>query len=157
MDRIEIEIAKLLINKDKTIAIAESCTGGLLSNLITNIPGSSRYFLLGIVAYSNQSKTSLLRISAKSIRQYGAVSSQVAKLMAQNIRRLASSSYGIGITGIAGPGGGTPAKPKGSVFISVAAEKKIVTRKLYFSGCRLVIKRKAALKALSIFKKLILK
>ena len=155
MSRPEIIVSKLLINKGKTIAIAESCSGGLLANLLTNVGGSSQYFLLGIVAYSNQSKTSLLKIPATLIKRYGAVSYPVAKLMAQNVRNIASSGYGIGITGIAGPLGATPAKPTGTVFISVVTRGKTVTKKFHFLGSRLVVKRKAALKALSMLKKML--
>ena len=151
----EIDISQLLIKKGKTIAIAESCTGGLLANLVTNIPGSSQYFLLGIVAYSNQAKTSLLGIPAILIKRHGAVSRQVAQLMAEKIRRIASASFGIGITGIAGPLGATPAKPRGTVFISVATRNKAVTKRFHFAGSRLVVKRKAALKTLSILKRLL--
>ncbi len=152
MSQAEIGIGRLLIKKNKTIAVAESCTGGLLSNLFTNIPGSSQYFLLGIVAYSNQSKTSLLRIPAIVIKRYGTVSSQVCKLMAENIRIIASSDYGIGITGIAGPHGGTPTKPIGTVFISVASRNKVATKKLHFPNTRLVVKRKTVIKALSMLR-----
>ncbi len=156
MRRPEVSVSSLLIKKNKTIAVAESCTGGLLANLLTNIPGSSQYFLLGIVAYSNQTKTSLIRIPALLIKRYGAVSSQVAQLMSQNVRRIASSGYGIGITGIAGPLGGTPIKPVGTVFISVADKNKAITKRFHFTGNRLEIKRKTALKALSMLKSLIL-
>ncbi len=156
MRRPEIFIGQLLIKKDKTIAVAESCSGGLLANLFTNVPGSSRYFLLGIVAYSNRTKISLLKIPAMLIKQHGAVSAQIARLMAQNVRRIASSSYGIGATGIAGPDGGTPGKPVGTVFISVVAGGKAVTKRFHFTGNRLEIKRKTALKALSMLKSLIL-
>ena len=148
-----IGISQLLIKRGKTIAVAESCTGGLFANLLTNIPGSSEYFLLGIIAYSNQAKISLLKIPAKLIKRYGAVSSQVAHFMAQNVKRIAASDYGVGITGIAGPLGGSLAKPIGTVFISVATGKKIVTKKFHFLGSRLAIKRKAALKALSMLRK----
>jgi PncC family amidohydrolase len=157
MRRPEIFISQLLIKKDKTVAVAESCTGGLLANLFTNIPGSSQYFLLGIVAYSNQTKISLLKIPAMLIKQHGAVSSQIAQLMAQNIRRIASSDYGIGITGIAGPGGARPGKPAGTVFISIVNRNKAITKRFHFTGNRLVVKRKATLKALSILKKFLLK
>ena len=156
MRRPEIFIGQLLIKKDKTIAVAESCSGGLLANLFTNIPGSSQYFILGIVAYSNRTKISLLKIPAMLIKQHGAVSGQIAQLMAKNVRRIASSSYGIGATGIAGPGGGTPTKPVGTVFISVAAKNKVITKRFRFAGSRLEIKRKVATKALSMLKGLIL-
>jgi PncC family amidohydrolase len=155
MRSLVIPISQLLIKKGKTIAVAESCTGGLLSNLLTSIPGSSQYFLLGMVAYSNQSKISLLNIPAIVIKRYGAVSAQVCRLMAKNIRRIASSSYAIGISGIAGPGGGTATKPVGTVFISVASKNKVATKKFHFTGTRLEIKRKTAIKALSILKRLL--
>ncbi len=148
----EITISELLIKKNKTLAVAESCTGGLLANVLTNIPGSSKYFLLGVVAYNNQTKTSLLNVPERIIKRYGAVSRQVAQLMAQNVRKNASSDYGIGITGIAGPGGGTPKKPIGTVFISIAAQNKEKTQKFHFTGSRLAVKRKTALKALSMLK-----
>lgn len=153
----EVSINQLLIKKAKTVAVAESCTGGLLANLFTNIPGSSQYFLLGIVAYSNQSKTSLLKIPARLIKRCGAVSGEVCKLMAQNVMRIASSDYGIGITGICGPLGGTPLKPRGTVFISIATRNKSVTKKFHFLGSRLMVKRKTVLKAISILRKFLLK
>ncbi|MFH1338378.1 MAG: nicotinamide-nucleotide amidohydrolase family protein [Candidatus Omnitrophota bacterium] len=149
----EIAVSGLLIKKNKTLAVAESCTGGLLANMLTNVPGSSKYFLLGIVAYGNQAKISLLNVPGKVIKRYGAVSRQVAGLMAQNVTKSASCDYGIGITGIAGPGGGTARKPAGTVFISVAGKGKTDTKKFYFSGSRLVVKRKTVLKALSMLKK----
>jgi nicotinamide-nucleotide amidase len=151
----EILISKLLIKRSKTIAVAESCTGGLLSNLLTNIPGSSQYFLLGIIAYSNNAKTYLLKIPTIFIARYGAVSKPVAQLMAQKVKNIASSDYGIGITGIAGPQGATPTKPIGTVFISVAIKNKVITKRYQFSGSRQTIKRKTALKALAMLKKLL--
>ena len=156
MNHPEISISKLLIKKGKTVAVAESCTGGLLTNLLTNISGSSQYLLLGIVAYNNQVKTSLLKIPALLIKRHGAVSTEIAQLMAQNVRRIASSDYGIGITGIAGPLGGTPLKPTGTVFISIATRKKTITKKFHFLGNRLMVKRKTVLKAISILRKLLL-
>lgn len=155
MSRPEILISQLLINRGKTIAVAESCTGGLLANLLTNIPGSSGYFLLGVITYSNQSKISLLKIPARLIKQYTAVSCEIARLMAVNLRKIACSDYGIGISGIAGPGGGTAKKPAGTVFIAVASMNKVVVKKFLFLGTRLMIKRKAAQKALLILKKLL--
>ncbi len=152
MSRPEIDISQLLIKKGKTLAVAESCTGGLLTNLLTNIPGSSQYLILGIVAYSSQAKTSLLNVPAGLIQRYGAVSQQVARLMAQNVRKTASCDYGIGITGIAGPLGGTSKKPTGTVFICVATANKTITKKFHFPGSRLTVKRKTVLKALSMLK-----
>ena len=150
-----ISISKKLTKNGRTIATAESCTGGLLANMFTNLPGSSQYFLVGIAAYSNQAKTSLLKIPAAVIKQHGAVSSEVSKLMAQNIRKISSSDYAIGITGIAGPGGGSPKKPLGTVFISLAVNSKTITKRFRFTGTRLEIKRKTALKAVSMLNALI--
>ncbi|MFH1578096.1 MAG: CinA family protein [Candidatus Omnitrophota bacterium] len=156
MNHPQIAISKLLIRKNKTIAAAESCTGGLLANLFTNIPGASQYFLLGIVAYNNRMKTSLLKIPSALIKRHGAVSYQVARLMARNVKKIAAADYGIGITGIAGPLGGTPQKPTGTVFISVASKDKIIAKKFRFPGNRLTVKRKTSQKALSLLKEIIL-
>ena len=157
MNRPEIVIGKLLIKKNKTLAVAESCSGGLLANSLTNISGSSQYFLLGIVAYSNLAKTSLLKIPTNLIKRHGAVSSVIAKLMAQNIRKIASSDYGIGASGIAGPSGETVKRPVGTVFVSVAAKNKSTTKKFQFSGNRLQVKRKTIQKALLMLKKELLR
>jgi len=157
MRRYELAINQLLIKKKKTIAVAESCTGGLLANLLTNVSGSSQYFLLGVVAYSNKVKISLLKIPALTIKRYGAVSAKVAQLMAQNVKKIASSDYGIGIPGIAGPLGGSPKKPIGTVFISVSGRKKSINKRFRFRGSRRDIKRKTAIKAISILKKIILR
>lgn len=147
-------IHKSLIKKQTTVATAESCTGGLLSSYLTQLPGSSQFFVLGVVTYSNQAKQLILKIPGQIIAKKGAVSPEVAKLMAKNIRKIAKSNFGIGITGIAGPGGGTPAKPIGTVFIAVDSPKKNVCRKLFFDGTRSAIRKKTARKALELLKKL---
>ncbi len=157
MNRIVVSLSRILIDRGKTVAVAESCTGGLLANLLTNIPGSSRYFLLGIIPYNSRLKASLLKIPALLIKRYGAVSMQVSKLMAQNVKRIASADCGIGITGIAGPLGNTPTKPIGTVFISVATKRKVISRRFHFLGNRLEIKRKAVLKAIAMLKESLLK
>ena len=147
------KLAKLLSKKRVTVAVAESCTGGLLSNKLTNIPGSSKYFLLGIIAYSNNTKVSLLKIPEKIIKTQGAVSSAVAKLMAENIRNLAKSDIGIGITGIAGPTGATAQKPVGTVFICISYKNKSIVKEFLFRGSRLGIKRKTVDKTFEILKR----
>ena len=146
----EKKLLEILTQKKLTLSIAESCTGGLLSNRLTNIPGSSQAFLLGIISYSNSSKNKILKIPEKIIQAQGAVSSQTAKLMAVNARKLAGSSLGVGITGIAGPGGGTKFKPVGTIYIGVASDKKTGVRKFNFSGSRLQIKRRTADKAIDM-------
>lgn len=111
---------KALASRKQTLAVAESCTGGHLANRLTNIAGSSEVFLNGCVTYSNESKTRLLGVPAELIARHGAVSEPVARAMAEGIRSRSGTDYGIGITGIAGPGGGTPEKPVGLVFIALA-------------------------------------
>ncbi|MEK6728205.1 MAG: CinA family protein [Candidatus Omnitrophota bacterium] len=144
-----------LIKMHKTVAVAESCTGGLLSNLLTYIGGSSKYFILGIVAYSNKSKQDILKIPAGLIAKKGTVSQEVAEKMAQNVRKMAKADFGIGVTGIAGPTGGTPQKPAGTVFIAVTSENKTISKKFYFTCNRTVIRKKTALKALGLLDELI--
>jgi len=141
-------IHKLLLKKSRTIAVAESCTGGLLSTLLTRLSGSSKYFILGTVVYSNRTKCSLLKIPGDVINRYGAVSEKVAKAMAKSIRIIARTDYGIGITGIAGPTGGSAQKPVGTVFIAIADKNKQIARKFIFKGNRASIRKQAALKAL---------
>ncbi len=144
------KVHRLLIKKKKTIAVAESCTGGGISNLLTKISGSSKYFILGIVAYSNKAKENILKISPQIISKKGGVSKEVAKNMAQSIRRLAKTDFGIGITGIAGPTGATPNKPKGEVFIAIDSKNKKICKRFHFNGSRLAVRRKTALKALEL-------
>lgn len=142
----------LLIRKKKSIAVAESCSGGLLSSLLTQVPGSSQYFILGVTAYSNRMKKNILGIPEKIIAHRGAVSKEVSCLMAKKIRLIAKTDFAIGITGIAGPSGGTKAKPVGTVFIAVEGKNKKLCRKFRFTGTRLAVRKKAALKALELLK-----
>jgi nicotinamide-nucleotide amidase len=146
------EIHDLLIKNGKTLAIAESCTGGQLSALLTSLPGSSAYFILGAIVYSNRSKSLLLHIPEKMIRDHGAVSSVVCRRMAHSARTLAEADFGIGITGIAGPSGAVPGKKTGTVFISVSEKKRNVCRRFYFKGPRSTVRSlscAAALRMLS--------
>jgi nicotinamide-nucleotide amidase len=119
-DTLEKVVARLLKSKEKTIAVAESLTGGLLAERLTNIPGSSNYFERGIVTYSDESKVSLLGVDKKLISDFGAVSAQVAEAMAIGIKRISGTDIGVSTTGIAGPGGGSDNKPVGTVFIALA-------------------------------------
>ncbi len=143
---------KSLLKYRKTIAIAESCTGGLLSTLLTELSGSSKYFYLGVVTYSNKAKEKILGIPGSVIAKNGAVSASVAQLMAQKVRKLAKTDIGISITGIAGPTGGTNAKPVGTVFIALSSKNDDHCEKFIFKGSRLVIRRKSALSALKMLK-----
>jgi nicotinamide-nucleotide amidase len=141
---------KLLLKKKKTVAAAESCSGGELSARLTSQSGASKYFLLGVVTYSNKSKEVILGIPEKIIIKYGAVSTTIALLMARNIRQKIHADFGLSITGIAGPTGFTLAKPKGTVYIGLAAKNKNICRKFIFSGGRLAIRKKAAAEALRL-------
>ena len=149
------EIHDMLIRKQKTLAIAESCTGGLLCGLLTRFSGSSQYFILGVATYSNIAKQSLLKIPASFIKKNGAVSKPVAAAMAKNIRKIAKTDFGIGITGIAGPTGGTPIKPVGTVFIAVANKNKTICARYCFKGNRASIRKKSAVTALQLLKKIL--
>lgn len=142
-----------LIKNRKSIAVAESCTGGILSSLLTQIGASSQYFILGIVAYSNRAKEIILKIPPSIIKKYGAVSKTTARLMAQNIRRIANVDFGIGITGIAGPKGASPGKPVGTVFVAIDSKKRKICKRFVFKGSRVLIRKKAALKAIELLKK----
>ncbi|MDD2689379.1 MAG: CinA family protein [Candidatus Omnitrophica bacterium] len=142
-----------LIKNRKSIAVAESCTGGILSGLLTQIGASSQYFILGIVAYSNKAKEIILKIPPSIIKKYGAVSKTTARLMAQNIRRIANVDFGIGITGIAGPKGASPGKPVGTVFVAIDSKKRKICKRFVFKGSRVLIRKKAALKAIELLKK----
>jgi nicotinamide-nucleotide amidase len=150
IDKILTKIHKKLLKQEKTLAVAESCTGGLLCGRLTENPGASGYFLLGIVAYSNNSKEKILQVPARLISRYGAVSRQVAVSMARNIRRKANADLGISITGLAGPGGSTMNKPVGTVFICLSAKNKDTCRLFSFQGSRQVIRKKAIQGALRL-------
>ena len=136
-----------------TVAVAESCTGGMLAERLTSVPGSSRYFLGGAVVYSNKLKTSLAGVPASVINQHGAVSRQVAAGLADGIRTRAKATFGVGITGVAGPAGGTPEKPVGLVFISVCDENKTDVVERRFPGDRERIRLWASFTALDLLRR----
>ena len=150
MQHIINQIHKRLIKDRNTVAVAESCTAGLLCSLLTLLPGSSQYFILGVVAYSNKTKEIILKISHSVLIKNNAVSKIVALRMAQSIRKIAKTDFGIGITGIAGPSGGMPGKPVGTVFIAIDGKNKNVRKKFHFTGNRTAVRKKAALKALEL-------
>lgn len=152
MKRIINQVHKLLIKNKKTVAVAESCTGGLLSNFLTQLPGSSKFFILGVVAYSNKAKQDVLRIPHYLIVKKGVVSQEVALKIARQIRKIAKTDFGIGITGIAGPAGATAHKPVGTVFIAIDSRKKNISKKYHFKGKRPAIRKKAALKSLELLR-----
>jgi nicotinamide-nucleotide amidase len=150
--KIEEEIGRLLRNKKLTLSIAESCTGGLISNLITNVDGSSNYFERGYVVYSNRAKIELLSVPEEIIKKYGAVSHETAIAMAEGVKRKSRTDIGLSVTGIAGPSGGTIEKPVGLVYIAVAGNKGTEYKKYRFKGDRLKIKSESAKAALENLK-----
>jgi nicotinamide-nucleotide amidase len=151
------QVHQLLIKKNATIAVAESCTGGMLSGLLTSMSGSSQYFALGVAAYRNKAKETILKIPHNLIANNGAVSYAVASLMAGQIRKIAKTDFGIGITGIAGPTGAVPGKPVGTVFIAVESKNKRICKKFRFRGNRAIIRKRAALKSLELLMRLMAK
>ena len=155
-ETLECAVAVLLKKYHKTIAVAESCTGGLVSDNFTNIPGISEFFLEGVVAYSNKAKVEILGVSEHLIGKYGAVSPQVAGAMAEGIKRRSSSDIGVGITGIAGPTGATTEKPVGLVYIAVASGNDVEVKECRFKGSRIDIKNFSANTALNIVRLLLL-
>ena len=142
----------ILRDRSLTIAIAESCTGGLISYLITSIPGSSDYFTGGLVAYSNDIKQNILGVKGQTINQYGAVSEETVKEMAEGIRKKFNTDIGLASTGIAGPGGGTSEKPVGTVWIGLADKKKTIVKKLSLGNDREINMRLAAISVLNLLR-----
>jgi nicotinamide-nucleotide amidase len=155
---IEAVVGDLLRRNGATISVAESCTGGLLASRLTDVPGSSDYFDRGVVCYSNQAKVALAGVPAALIESHGAVSEPVAEAMADGIRRAAVTSVGVGITGIAGPGGGTESKPVGTVAIAVMADgsDERRTRTFQFFGAREQVKFQAAQAAMNMLRLILL-
>lgn len=151
-ETLEDAVARLFIKRKKTIAVAESCTGGLISSLITNVPGASKFFIEGIISYSNESKSKNLNVGPEAMKKYGAVSPQVAKEMAAGIRKKADVDIGIGVTGIAGPAGATQKKPVGLVYIAISTKNKAACRQFSFLGTRVEIKSQAARAALDMLR-----
>jgi nicotinamide-nucleotide amidase len=139
-----------------TLSVAESCTGGLLAQRITEVPGSSKYFIEGVVAYSNEAKTRSVGVEPMLLLEHGAVSAPVAEAMAEGIRKRAETDFGLSITGIAGPGGGTDEKPVGTVFIALANEIKTEHRKLNLPGDRQLIRWRSSQAALDLLRRRLL-
>lgn len=143
-ETLEEVMVKLLTERKETVAVAESCTGGLLANRITNVPGASEVFVAGYVCYANQAKIDMLNVDLKLIEKHGAVSGKVARALAKQARVQARSTYALATTGIAGPGGGSPAKPVGTVYVALATPDKIVVKKLFFPTDRKTFKQLTA-------------
>ena len=151
--RLEQKISQKFIERGQTLSLAESCTGGLIGDRLTNIPGASAFFLLGIIAYDYAAKTKILGVPSALLKKHGAVSSEVASKMAQGVRKILKTDYGLGVTGIAGPGGATKTKPVGLVFIALSTRQKTIVKKCIFKGTRLAIKNMACQTALKMLAK----
>ncbi|HAJ33771.1 MAG TPA: competence/damage-inducible protein A [Candidatus Atribacteria bacterium] len=151
-ETIEEVVGNLLKTKKLKVAVAESCTGGMLGEMITRIPGSSEYFQGGVISYNARIKEDLLKVSSKVIRKYGEVSRQVAKLIAEGVRRCCHSNIGISITGIAGPGGATEKKKVGLVYMALSDGKKTITQKHQLFGSRQLIRLRSARRALNMLR-----
>ena len=147
---------KRLINKKTTISVAESCTGGLLSTKLTKFSGSSKYFKMGLITYSNNAKINILNIRKKVIDKYGAVSQECCKSMVENLSKLSKSKINLSITGVAGPKGGTENKPVGLVFIGIKKGNKIlVIKNLFGKKKRSIIQNNTVEKCINLLTKII--
>ena len=155
-EQLEAVVGRLLTERSMTIAVAESCTGGLIADRLTNVSGSSAYVERGLVAYSNRSKIMLLGVREELIERHGAVSREVAEAMAAGVLRTAGTDIGISTTGIAGPTGGTPEKPVGMVWIGYADSRDVFAVKFMFGDVRLLVKQRASQAALELVRRRIM-
>jgi nicotinamide-nucleotide amidase len=156
-DTMEAVVGRLLSTQGYTVAVAESCTGGLISHRLTQVPGSSAYVDRGAVCYSNQAKTDMLGVPVELVVQHGAVSHEVAASMAAGIRKMAGVSVGLSVTGIAGPGGGTDTKPVGLVYVGLdGGTGDVVTKEFRFHGDRSMIKQRSSQAALDLLRRWLL-
>ena len=151
MKNLANKIVKKLIQKKLTISLAESCTGGMLSSIITSISGSSKVFHLGLITYSNKAKMNILKVPKKIISKYGAVSNECCLSMVKNLSKISKAGISVSITGIAGPNGGTKLKPVGLVYIGIKKGNKIIIKKnLFKNKNRISIQKATTTKVLKI-------
>jgi nicotinamide-nucleotide amidase len=146
-------VGRLLLGSGLTLAVAESCTGGLLSDRLTAVEGATAYFERGVVAYSNRAKRELLGVPDDTLRAHGAVSGAVAEAMARGVSERSGSTCGLAVTGIAGPDGGTPAKPVGTVFVGVYVNREVEARRFAFLGDRHAVRIQATVAALDVLRR----
>jgi PncC family amidohydrolase len=147
---LEVVAGELLLQHHLKLAVAESCTGGLLSHIITNVPGSSNYYLGGVISYANEVKVGLLGVSQATLEKHGAVSAETALEMAHGARQALGADIGIAVSGIAGPSGGTPEKPVGTVWVGLSSAKDELARHFLWQGDRLENKQQFARDALNL-------
>jgi nicotinamide-nucleotide amidase len=145
-------VGEMLRERRQTLATAESCTGGLLGQMITSVPGASDYYLGGVISYANRVKEQLLGVEARVIAEHGAVSEEVAGAMAHGARKLMGSDWAISITGVAGPGGSSAEKPVGLVWMALAGPGGVKTSKTLWGGTREIIRVRAALNAINMLR-----
>jgi nicotinamide-nucleotide amidase len=155
-ETLEEVLVKLLTGRKGTLAVAESCTGGLLANRITNVPGASAVFVAGYICYANEAKIDMLDVDPELIDKHGAVSEPVARALAEHARMRARSIYALATTGIAGPSGGSPEKPVGTVYIALAAPGQVVVEKLFFPSDRETFKQMTAQTAFDLLRRKII-
>ena len=156
MKNLANKIVKKLIQKKLTISLAESCTGGMLSSIITSISGSSKVFHLGLITYSNKAKMNILKVPKKIISKYGAVSNECCLSMVKNLSKISKAGISVSITGIAGPNGGTKLKPVGLVYIGIKKGNKIIIKKnLFKSQNRISVQKASVITSLKIINKII--
>jgi nicotinamide-nucleotide amidase len=153
---LEVTLSELLKEKNRTLAIAESCTGGLIADRLTNIPGSSQFLRADIVAYSNDAKVTFLNVPQDLISEHGAVSKEVAEAMARGVRETALADIGVAVTGIAGPGGGSPEKPVGLVWVGYADKEGTLSLRFNFGDERLRVKERASQAAMELVRRKLL-
>lgn len=154
-EEIEAQIVRLLTERGETLALAESCTGGYIAHLLTNVPGASAVFSAGLVTYCNEAKRKFLGVSPETLARHGAVSEPVAREMAEGVRRVSGTDYGLAVTGIAGPGGGTAEDPVGTVFIAATGSREPVVRRQFNPGGRIAFKEATARQALQLLQTLV--
>jgi len=152
-ETLELVVGRMLRERRLTLAVAEACTGGLLGHRLTSVPGASAYFERGVLAYSQRAKEDLLAVPGSLLRTHGAVSGQCAEAMARGVANLAGTSCALAVTGIAGPDGGTPAKPVGTVFVGFLLEGEATARRFQFSGDRAAVKWQATQAALDMLRR----
>jgi PncC family amidohydrolase len=145
---LEVLVGRLFIEHQQTLAVAESCTGGLITHRLTNVPGSSAYVIVSVIAYAYEAKVAALGVSWDTLNKFGAVSSETASEMARGAREKFSSTIGLSVTGIAGPGGGMPGKPVGLTYIALSNQDHVVVEKHIWQGDRIRNKEQSAEAAL---------
>lgn len=147
---IEAAVGRILVDRKQTIAIAESCTGGLITHRLTNVPGSSNYLVAGVIAYAYEAKVIALGVTWETLNRYGAVSEQTAVAMAKGVRERFATTLGLSITGIAGPGGGMPGKPVGLTYIAIVTDSDELIERHVWQGDRVSNKEQSAQAALEM-------